>query len=137
MPNAPKPHRTREPTPTRDYRQHTAAERGYDGWWRAHKDRALQQMNADEYDFLCRYCRRVNATMLDHAIPPQGPVGSIEYTRQFRDQRYWIPCCVPCNSRKRDMMPDELRQRQPTMWQRMVTVLAVRGCDVSEAAIGR
>lgn len=130
MPQAPKHHRPAgQQQRPRDNRQHGAAERGYDWQWTKAKKLTMREMLVEDVDPFCRYCRKVLATMLDHAIPPArvGSVGSVAYNRQFKDKRYLIPACVGCNTRKGQLLPGELKSRYPEMYERMVAVLAKRG----------
>lgn len=128
MPNAPQRHQPHGARP-RDSRRFTATDRGYTNDWQREKKAALERMIADEADPFCRYCRVKSATTIDHAIPVTrlAAPGTQEYERRFRDQRYWIPCCIGCNSKKQDMMPDELMKREPVMHKRLTAVLAARG----------
>jgi len=131
MPMAPRP----RPSPNAgvkrvDNRQFSAAERGYDwNWTKAKRARMHKMTIEDEIDPFCRYCRVARADVLDHAIPlmRQGAVGSMAYNRWLKDERYLIPCCGACNTRKGDLLPAELKVKHPEMYQRMVAVLTKRG----------
>lgn len=89
-------------------------------------------MIGDEADPWCRYCRRSEAKMLDHAIPPtrKHRPGTAEYELMFWDSKYWIPACESCNSEKQDMLPNELLRKKPEMHRRLVAVLAKRGVTI-------
>jgi len=130
MPMAPKP-RARAVAAKQEYEQRrfTAAQRGYGSSWNKAKGPALRQMVVDEADPWCRYCRRNEAKMLDHAIPPtrKHMPGTPEYERLFWESKYWIPACSECNSEKQDMLPAELEKKKPEMHKKLIAVLVARG----------
>lgn len=131
MPQAPKSHRQHAGKP-RDTRRYGAAERGYDGQWQKERKAAIDRMIGETGDLLCRYCRQEKIETLDHAMPPMrvGPVGSARYWEQFRDQRYWIPSCMKCNSDKGGRTLGELKRERPVMYARLVAVMRERGVNL-------
>ena len=134
MPIAPKPRpNPNKPEKARDYREHGAAERGYDWEWAKAKPALMREMTiVAEIDPFCRYCRTAKATMLDHASPPsrKGSVGSATYNRWFKDKRYLVPACSHCNTDKSDMLPEELKKQRPEMYERLLAFLEKRGVSV-------
>ncbi|MDL2205789.1 HNH endonuclease [Eubacteriales bacterium OttesenSCG-928-N13] len=74
------------------YARESAAQRGYDGKWRAARARFLRQHP------LCISCRSVGrltpATVVDHIIPHRGD------EKLFWDQSNWQPLCKSCHDRK-------------------------------------
>jgi len=137
MPLAPQHHRNgSQARPVRDLRKYTAHQRGYDAHWQRIAPQILTRMVADTCNPRCRYCELATATMLDHALPPGrcAEPGSDKYRAIHRDERYLVPCCSACNSRKRDLLPDELEHKHPGMYMRLVQVLSERRVSVRKAA---
>jgi 5-methylcytosine-specific restriction endonuclease McrA len=133
MPMAPRSRAAQEVSERpRDTRIYSASQRGYTKAWGRDKDYSVRQMASETWDPFCQYCRVVEATTIDHALPPKrlAVVGSVEYWRQFADRRYWIPVCQRCNSRKQNLLPPELQQRYPELYARLVAVLLTRGINL-------
>lgn len=76
----------------RDPLRGTAAERGYDSWWRRQRARFLAAHP------LCRHCldagRSTIATVVDHVIPHRGD------RALFRDRANWQALCKLCHDAK-------------------------------------
>ena len=70
----------------------SAAERGYDGKWRAARDRYLRR------NPLCAECLKAGiitpATVVDHVVPHRGD------KQLFWDEKNWQPLCKNCHDRK-------------------------------------
>lgn len=70
----------------------SAAERGYDGKWRAARDRYLRR------NPLCAECLKAGiltpATVVDHVIPHRGD------KQLFWNEKNWQPLCKNCHDRK-------------------------------------
>lgn len=113
MPNSPKARQQNTTTPKQQAEQqrYSAQQRGYSKQWGRVKKFALAQQVADTADPWCRYCRKQEATTLDHILPPTRyhPVGSVAYEAMFWSERLWVPSCLPCNSLKQNKKPGELR----------------------------
>ncbi len=144
MPNAPQAHRPNGKTPRQEYdqRRGSAAERGYGPEWEAAKKEFLrvdllrETEQGDLFASFCRYCGKVEAKSVDHALPMLRyfPYGSVGYKQMFWDKRFWIPCGTPkecpCNTLKGDKLPEELKQAEPEIYNRMQTVLLARGVKI-------
>lgn len=137
MPQAPRqrPHPNRQSArQAYDASRGTAHERGYGVDWQR-ESRAFRKQQAARGIWKCVYCDFAEHDRVDHGIPPRRlfRTGTPEYVQLFNDQRFWIPCCMNCNTDKGEKLPHELSE---PMKSRLLAVFKSRGIVLEKGQFG-